>query len=80
MNENIKKIKFEEMIPAELKALIKNQSIAYIPVGSMEWHGPHMAMGTDTTHAYAVATRVSKKAGWCGDATIVYRNGMPTHT
>ena len=58
-----KKIKFEEMIPAELEALIKGRSIVYLPVGSMEWHGPHMAMGMDTAHAYGVALGLAKKLG-----------------
>ena len=58
-----KKIKFEEMLPTELTALISNESVAYIAIGSMEWHGPHMAMGMDTAHAYAVALGLAKKLG-----------------
>lgn len=58
-----RKIRFEEMLPAELDALVRGISIAYLPVGSMEWHGPHMAMGMDTAHAYAVALRLARKLG-----------------
>ena len=57
------KTKFEEMLPAEIVAQIKGVSIAYLPVGSMEWHGPHMAMGMDTAHAYAVAQGLAERLG-----------------
>ncbi len=57
------KTKFEEMLPAEIIAQTKGASIAYLPVGSMEWHGPHMGMGMDTAHAYAVALGIANKIG-----------------
>ncbi len=63
MQGNLRKIKFEEMLPAELGAVIQGVSIAYLPVGSMEWHGPHMGMGMDTINAYAVALGVAEKLG-----------------
>lgn len=49
------KRKFEELLPHEILAFTKDASIAFLPIGSMEWHGPHMSMGMDTAHAYAVA-------------------------
>lgn len=57
------KTKFEEMLPAEIIAQTKGASIAYLPVGSMEWHGPHMGMGMDTAHAYAVALGLAERLG-----------------
>lgn len=51
------------MIPAELLEGIRENGIAYIPIGSMEWHGPHMAMGMDTLNAYEVSLRASSKTG-----------------
>lgn len=49
------KRKFEELLPHEILTLVNGASIAFLPIGSMEWHGPHMSMGMDTAHAYAVA-------------------------
>lgn len=57
------KLKFEEMLPGELNRIIEGESIVYLPLGSMEWHGPHMAMGMDTVHAYAIAIGLAKKLG-----------------
>ena len=49
------KRKFEELLPHEILAMTNGASIVFLPIGSMEWHGPHMSMGMDTAHAYAVA-------------------------
>lgn len=51
------------MIPSEILAVIRDVSIAYLPVGSMEWHGPHMGMGMDTINAYAVALGTAERLG-----------------
>lgn len=59
----VKKIRFEDMIPAELAEEIRTTGRVYLPVGSMEWHGPHLGMGTDTLNAHAVALGVSKTIG-----------------
>ncbi len=59
----MKKNKFEEMIPEELLDGIRTNGIAYIPIGSMEWHGPHMAMGMDTLNVYGVSLLSSNKTG-----------------
>ncbi|HEX3017114.1 MAG TPA: creatininase family protein [Caproicibacter sp.] len=59
----MKKILFEDMSPAELAEEIRMTGRVYLPVGSMEWHGPHLGMGTDTLNAHAVALEVSKTIG-----------------
>jgi len=57
------KIKFEDLTPGELLQVIQEESIVYLPVGSMEWHGPHMGMGVDSDHAYAIAAESARKTG-----------------
>lgn len=55
------KICFETLVPAELMQQVHGRSLVYQPVGSMEWHGPHMGMGMDTVNAYAVARECAKR-------------------
>ncbi len=57
------KIRFETLVPDELTAAIEGRSLALLPVGSMEWHGPHMAMGVDTYNAYEIAQRAARALG-----------------
>ena len=54
---------FEKRLPDELVQHIRESSIVLLPVGAMEWHGPHMGMGVDTTHAYAVSLQVAQAVG-----------------
>lgn len=57
------KIRFETLLPDELQALLTGRSLVYQPVGSMEWHGPHMGMGMDTVNAAAVAEACARRTG-----------------
>ena len=59
----MRKIRFETMVPAELLEAVKGRSLVYLPVGSMEWHGPHMGMGMDTINAHAVALEAARRTG-----------------
>jgi len=51
------------MTPKELINAQKKKSIVYLPVGSMEWHGPHMSMGMDTKNAFKVAEICAQTVG-----------------
>lgn len=57
------KLRFETLTPAELKSVIAGRSLVYQPVGSMEWHGPHMGMGMDTVNAYSTALAAAERTG-----------------
>ncbi len=59
----MKTIHFENMTPAELAEELRTTGMVYLPVGSMEWHGPHLGMGTDTINAREVAFQTAKKIG-----------------
>ncbi|MBM4049279.1 MAG: creatininase family protein, partial [Planctomycetes bacterium] len=57
------KVRYEEMFPDEVEAALKKASVAYVPLGSLEWHGPHIAMGNDTLKIHAVCVRIAKRTG-----------------
>ncbi len=59
----MKKILYEQMVPDELIEEKEKNGLAYLPVGSLEWHGPHMGMGVDTFNAYEVSRRAALKTG-----------------
>ncbi len=59
----MKKIRFELLTPDELLREIKETGMVFLPVGSMEWHGPHMGMGMDTCNAYASSLETAKRTG-----------------
>lgn len=54
------------------KIIRKNSLTALIPVGSIEQHGPHLPISTDSDIVYEIAKRVSKKTGFLLMPTINY--------
>jgi creatinine amidohydrolase len=58
-----KVVEFERMNPEEVVAARKRAAVVFLPVGPLEWHGPHLPLGTDGLIAHHVAVRVARKTG-----------------
>jgi creatinine amidohydrolase len=54
---------FPTMLPHELEAAITSAPVAYLPLGTLEYHGPHLPVGNDTLKAEAILQRVCEQAG-----------------
>ena len=50
----------EEMSMKEFEQQIKKHRTVIIPFGSLEAHGPHLPLGTDTTEVYEIAKGVAR--------------------
>jgi creatinine amidohydrolase len=57
------KVNYETLLPHELEARIKQAPIAYIPLGTLEWHGPHMPLGADGLQSRYFFERLAELAG-----------------
>jgi creatinine amidohydrolase len=51
---------WEDLTMPGLEALGQQTQTVILPIGSLEEHGPHLPLGTDTFHALEVARRVAK--------------------
>ena len=49
--------------PAEILAEIEQTPLAYLPLGPIEWHGPHMPLGTDPLNAENAALLAAEQTG-----------------
>jgi len=58
-----KKVRYENMLPHELEAALKEFPVAYVPVGSLEWHGRHLPLGNDTIKAHGILVKTAEKYG-----------------
>ncbi len=56
-------IRFEEMFPWELAQTIAEAPICYLPLGVLEWHGEHSAVGLDGIKAHAVCEEAARRSG-----------------
>ena len=48
-------MRYEELTSPEVAALDRDQTVLILPLGSVEQHGNHMPLGTDTVLAHAVS-------------------------
>lgn len=55
--------RYEYMRPQEILDEQKNASVAYLPVGPIEWHGWAVPVGADTITAYEVALQAADITG-----------------
>lgn len=55
--------KMEHLRPEEILEEQKKVPIVYLPIGPLEWHGPHNPLGLDALHAQKVAEGLADKTG-----------------
>jgi creatinine amidohydrolase len=56
-------VKYEEMLPYEFEDALQRFPVAYAAFGSLEWHGRHLALGTDSLKAYGILIKTAEKYG-----------------
>lgn len=57
------KVQFEEMFPWEVAKAMADAPICYLPLGVLEWHGEHSAVGLDALKAQAICVRAAQRSG-----------------
>ncbi len=56
-------VQYELMRPGEIRAARDRAPIAYVPFGSLEWHGQHLPLGNDSLKAHAVCVEAARLSG-----------------
>lgn len=57
------KVLYEELCPKEFEERISACPIAYLPLGTLEWHGPHLPLGADGIQSQELFVRVASVIG-----------------
>ncbi|HUX37096.1 MAG TPA: creatininase family protein [Rectinemataceae bacterium] len=55
--------RYEKLFPSELRRLVRERPIAYMGLGPLEWHGEHLAFGTDPARASALVEALWRHEG-----------------
>ena len=63
MLEKYESVCYELLRPPQVKALREAAAIAYVPLGSLEWHGHQNPLGTDSLKAHAVCCEAALRHG-----------------
>lgn len=53
----------ELLSPAQIEERLARASVAYLPLGSLEFHGPHLPVGLDALTAYGVCLEAAERHG-----------------
>ena len=65
-------VRYQMLRPAEVVARREETPVAYIPVGTLEWHGLHNPLGADTLQAEGLAIRAAQKGGGLAMPPLYY--------
>jgi creatinine amidohydrolase len=68
-----------DLVNTDILKLTKRKSVALIPVGSIEQHGPHLPVSTDSDIISHIAKQVSDKNGFLLLPTIQYGVSFEHH-
>lgn len=59
----VNKVLYEELRPREFIERINESPIAYLPLGTLEWHGLQLPYGSDGLQAQGVFRKIAEQAG-----------------
>jgi len=65
-----------EMTPEEITSSLKETDTVVIPIGTIEQHGPHLPVGTDTLIPMRIAELVAEKAKVLVAPPVSYGNSL----
>jgi len=68
----LEKVRYEEMLPHEIVAKRRRFPAAFVPLGGLEWHGEHLAVGNDALKAKRLCEIAAAKSGGCAFPALWY--------
>jgi len=54
---------YEELTPSEFRKRLQKAPVAYLPLGTLEYHGEHLPLGTDALHSRGFFINLARKVG-----------------
>jgi creatinine amidohydrolase len=59
----VSELRYERLHPAELRAVLESAPLAFVPIGTLEFHGEHLPFGVDSFEAHGLCLRAAELAG-----------------
>jgi creatinine amidohydrolase len=58
-----REVQYERMLPHQMEAAMAECPTAFVPLGTLEWHGVQNALGLDAIKAQALCVRAAQRGG-----------------
>ncbi len=58
-----REVRFQYLRPSQVVAARQACPLVFLPLGPLEWHGPHLPLGTDPLNAQEVSLRLAREVG-----------------
>ena len=56
-------VKYLELRPSEFRERLAKKPLAYLPLGTLEWHGEHLPLGADAIQSEALMVEAANRFG-----------------
>lgn len=67
-----REVRYDRLRPAEVVAARENCPVAWLPLGTIEWHGLHLPLGTDMLLSHGLAVRCAQAVGGLAFPAVGY--------
>lgn len=57
------RVRYDEILPHEFRQRLAKQPIAYLPLGTIEWHGEHLPLGSDAIQSEGLMVKCAREMG-----------------
>ena len=56
-------VRYEDLLPHQFRFRLAECPVAYLPLGTLEWHGEHLPLGSDAIISHGLMIEAAKKLG-----------------
>ena len=56
-------VRYEDLLPHQFRLRLAECPVAYLPLGTLEWHGEHLPLGSDAIISHGLMSKAAEKLG-----------------
>jgi creatinine amidohydrolase len=60
---SLEKVRYAELLPHEFRRRLALRPLAYLPLGTLEWHGEHLPLGSDAIISEGLMVECARRYG-----------------
>ena len=59
----MEKVRYSDLLPWEFRERLAAKPVAYLPLGTLEWHGEHLPLGSDAIQSEGLMIECAQRFG-----------------